>query len=100
MLYGKLKGSIMAWLHMRSLKDKIAIGCSNFVVKELNKKYNSQLTAIYNGIPKCSYTVPTIDEKNQLKKELGLNIDEKIFVFVGYLIYRKDPLTAIKGFLN
>jgi len=100
MLYGSIKGSIMAWLHMRSLKDKVAIGCSNFVVKELNKKYRAKLNPIYNGIPKEKYTILLGGDKIKLKKELGLPLGQPIFIFVGYLIYRKDPITTIKAFLN
>jgi glycosyltransferase involved in cell wall biosynthesis len=100
MLYGRIKGSVMAKFHMNSLKGKIAIGCSNFVTTQLNNKYNSELETIYNGIPKESYIPPNSQEKIELRDGLLLDVSAKIFIFVGYLIYRKDPLTTIQGFLS
>lgn len=100
MLYGKVKGTFMAWLHMKSLKNKTAIGCSKFVADQLNIKYGSNLDVIYNGVSKNKYTVASDVEKLRYREQLGLPVDHLIFIFVGYLIYRKDPVTAINGFLK
>lgn len=100
MLYGKYIGRLMAYLHIKSLKGKTAIACSKFVANELNNRYNIDLKVIYNGIPSKDYTTTSRDEQIIIRKELGLPIEKKIFIFVGYLIYRKDPITAIQAFLN
>jgi glycosyltransferase involved in cell wall biosynthesis len=100
MLYGKLKGKIMASLHINSLKGKTGIACSQFVADKLNERYNIVLDVIYNGIPKQHYTISTPNEKAQTKEQLQLPRDKRIFIFVGSLIFRKNPLTIIKGFLN
>jgi glycosyltransferase involved in cell wall biosynthesis len=100
MLYGKYLGKVMAYLHIKSLRDKIGIACSRFVAEELNKKYNIDLKVIYNGIPCNDYTLTLPSERDSLRSELLLPLDKKIFIFVGYLIYRKDPITVIKAFLN
>jgi glycosyltransferase involved in cell wall biosynthesis len=100
MLYGKYVGKIMAYLHIKSLKGKISIACSRFVADELNKRYNIDLKVIYNGIPCNDYTVTLPNERDSLRKELLLPLEKKIFIFVGYLIYRKDPITVIRAFLN
>lgn len=100
MLYGKIKGRIMAYLHMHSIKGKTAIGCSEFVAKELNSRYSANLKVIYNGIPKEKYVISPPAAKEKIRNELGLPIHKKVFIFVGYLIYRKDPITVIEGFID
>lgn len=99
MLYGFFFGKIMALLHIRCLKNKVAVGCSQFVASELNKRYKSSLRYIYNGIPKDLYSICNVDEKLLLREHLHLP-HKIIFIFVGYLIYRKDPITVLKGFIN
>lgn len=99
MLYGKYKGSIMAYLHIRSLNNKIAIGCSEFVSNELFNRYRLKMNSIYNGINKNLYFKSNFDEKVNFRKELNIPIEKKTFIFVGYLIPRKDPITVIKSFI-
>jgi glycosyltransferase involved in cell wall biosynthesis len=100
MLYGKYIGKIMAYIHIKSLKGKIAIACSQFVADELNKRYSIELKVIYNGIPFEEYTTTSAEEQIEIRKDLKLPLDKKIFVFIGYLIYRKDPITVITAFLD
>ena len=100
MLYGKSKGKIMAYLQINSLKGKVGIACSQFVADKLNDKYDINLNVIYNGIPKKYYNLTSQEEKAQIVKQLQLPADKRTFIFIGSLIYRKDPLTVIKAFLN
>lgn len=67
---------------------------------EICKRYGIELKVIYNGIPKEYYKCSTENERNEFRIKLDLPLDKKIFVFVGYLIFRKDPFTVIKAFLN
>jgi len=100
MLYGSRKGKIMAQLHIKSLKGKMAVACSRAVADALLNRFQIRLKVILNGIPKNLYSICSLAQKSELRKELGLPQDKHIFIFVGYLIYRKDPLTAIDGFLS
>ncbi|PVX46594.1 glycosyltransferase involved in cell wall biosynthesis [Flavobacterium sp. 103] len=100
MLYGNFVGRLMAFLHMKSLNGKIGVACSKFVAEEINERYGVKLKVVYNGIPKEDYTCTTNRERNEIRIKLGLPVDKQIFIFVGYLIYRKDPITVIKAFLN
>jgi glycosyltransferase involved in cell wall biosynthesis len=100
MLYGRWKGTVMSYLHIRSLKGKIAVGCSYFVAKEIKTRYKINLKVIYNGIPKHLYKVVTPENQLIKRTTLGLPLNKKIIIFVGYLIYRKDPLTVLRGFLG
>ncbi|RZL69174.1 MAG: glycosyltransferase, partial [Pedobacter sp.] len=100
MLYGNVKGKFMAWLHINSIKKKEAVGCSRFVATQLQERYGISLRVINNGVSKDQYIVASDLEKVEARKKLNLPLDHKVFVFVGYLIFRKDPLTTIKGFLD
>ncbi|TDE13136.1 glycosyltransferase family 4 protein [Dyadobacter psychrotolerans] len=100
MLYGKIYGRIMASLHISAIRKKDAVGCSKFVAKQVNDRYGADLKVIYNGIPKESYQPATTEEKLKLREELALPIPSTIFLFVGLLIYRKDPVTVIKAFIE
>lgn len=99
MLYGKLRGTIMAWLHMKSLEGKIAVGCSAFVSEQLYKRYHVDMEVINHGIPKEQFLVSTGEKKREARRKLSLPLEPRIFIFVGYLIFRKDPLTVIHAFL-
>lgn len=100
MLYGQRKGQLMSWMHIRSIKQKTIVACSNFVSKELKDRYDIGMKVIYNGIPKDLYVVSNNSKKLELRKNLGLPDSKKIFVFVGSLIYRKNPAMVIKAFLS
>lgn len=100
MLYGKQKGQVMSWTHIKSIKGKIIVACSNFVSEEVGERYGIDLKVIYNGIPKDLYVVSGKAKKDQFRKTLQLPPDKKIFVFVGNLIYRKNPVMVIKAFLS
>jgi glycosyltransferase involved in cell wall biosynthesis len=100
MLYGHLKGRIMAYLHIKSLKGKHAVGCSSSIVKQLYSRYKVKMDVVLNGIPKNIYKIDSLVSNKKFKEELGIPADRRVFLFVGSLISRKDPLTVINGFLN
>lgn len=100
MHYGTVKGKMMAYLHILCLKNKVIVSCSNSVAKQLYFKYGIDLHVIQNGVDKDIYFRLDDEKKMVLRKELHLPIRKKIFIFIGVLITRKDPITAIKGFLN
>lgn len=100
MLYGKYKGLIMAHLHVNSLKGKKIVACSEFVKRELNERTNLNFKVIHNGVPRNKFSIPDANTKLIVRNKLHLAPDKKVFIFVGFLIKRKDPITAIKGFIN
>lgn len=99
MLYGHFKGSLMAKIHISKLKNKKAIACSSFVSEQLFLRYGVKLDVVYNGIPKERYVPIGEAEKIVAKKEIGIEA-KNLFIFVGYLISRKDPLTVLKSFVS
>lgn len=100
MHYGKYKGFLMAHLHIKSLKGKEIVACSEFVKNELNKRTDLNFHIIHNGVPKYKFMPPNTDAKISIRNKLNIPTEKKVFIFIGILIKRKDPISAIKGFLN
>lgn len=101
LLYGSVRGKIMAYMHMKSLKGKTAVACSDYVKNKLEKYCNAdKFLVIRNSVPVEKFTVPTVSQKQIAKGKLGISPENTVFIFVGVLIERKDPLTTIKGLMK
>jgi glycosyltransferase involved in cell wall biosynthesis len=100
MLYGTIKGSIMAYIHLHSLDGKIKVACSKFVSDKLKSWVDDDFKIIKNSVSQSTFVVPTLILKSQIRKNLNIDNNKKVFIFVGVLIDRKDPLTTIRAFLN
>lgn len=91
MSYGKFCGLIMQNLMDYSLtKIKKRICCSEFLYNILSKKKHFVFTYINNGIN--TEIFKPIENKINLRQKLNLPLDEKVFIWVGCLTERKNPL--------
>lgn len=97
MKFGKIKGYLMSVNHIRATK-KIpnSIGCSKSTVELYNKNHNLNIDYIQNGVDIIKFK--RCFSKNEIKIRYGLPLDKKIYITVGSLIERKDPLTIIEAF--
>jgi glycosyltransferase involved in cell wall biosynthesis len=96
--FGKFMGTIMAYTHMK-LHKKISypVSCSYSIADKIKTRHNITTHVIQNGINSEHYSPVSIEEKTRLRKQL--NLPEKIlFIFVGSLIERKEPILLIKAF--
>jgi len=99
-VYGKIIGSYMAFKHIQALrKIDYPVGCSYAMAEEMKKKYGLDLVVVQNGVDKESFGCPINNEKIEIRKKLNLNLDKRIFVFVGNLNSGKNPSMLIKTFL-
>lgn len=99
--FGKIRGNIMARKHLDALKGiDFTIACSKSIHDILKEKHGIQLDYIQNGVNTEKFYAPTKNEKIEIRKKLGIPIDCRMFVSVGSLIHRKDPITVVKGFLE
>lgn len=99
MTYGKIKGYLMAKCHLKYLKNiDISNACSKSVSEMLMERNGYKIDYIQNGVDLQNYFIVDDKEKIELKNKLNLPIDKKIFISVGHLSSRKDPLTIIKAF--
>lgn len=99
MTYGKVKGYIMAYCHLRYLK-KIdgKIACSKSVSSMLKEKNNYLIDYIQNGVDLEKYNCVNNQTKMEMREKLNIPLDKKVFISVGHLSDRKDPITIIKAF--
>lgn len=101
MAYGKIQGYLMAKKHLKYLKYiDSANACSKSVSELLIKKNNYNIDYIQNGVDLQKYYGVDCKEKEKLRNKLKLPINKKIFISVGRLSNRKDPITIIKAFKN
>lgn len=99
--FGKFKGSILARRHLKTIsKSKKIITCSRSLKEEFYNKNNFDFEYIQNGVDTEKYYSPTTEETENLKIKLGVPKDKVIFISVGSIIPRKDPINLVKGFLN
>ena len=98
MLFGKFKGLLMARTHVRLLKKfNSVIVCSNFIKNKVDR-YGLGLSTIYTGVPEEVFH-PLQKEERDLKREnLHIPSDTNVYIFIGNLIPRKNPLFLIKTF--
>jgi glycosyltransferase involved in cell wall biosynthesis len=96
MTYGNIKGFIMAKMHLSYLKKiDVSIVVSKSISNMLKELNNYDIDFVRNGIDTQRFE--NLD-KETLRKKLGIDQDIKLFVSVGHLSSRKDPVTVIKAF--
>lgn len=99
-LFGKLKGSLMAWLHIRRLNHfNTVVVCSNFISDKL-RKYRIPINIIYTGVDTDYFCPISTELRNQERGKLGITPNDKVFIYIANLISRKNPLFLISAFAN
>lgn len=100
MTYGNLPGTLMAKHHMYHLnKLSQVIGCSKSVSDYLNS-YNVNSVYIQNGVDMEIFSPIDKHKKDKLKTKFNLPKDKTIFISVGHLSRRKDPITMLNSFIE
>ncbi len=96
--YGRIKGRIMAWLHLRTIKKMRHPICCSLSLKHLYEQIlHRPMYAVQNGISIDRFRFE--DEKRQrLRETYGIGEEEIVYITVGNLLEVKDPLTVIKAF--
>lgn len=98
--YGRIIGNYIANQELNAFKKANSkIVCSN----SLKNTYSSQindLIVIQNGVDNKIFHKIDVTEKNNLRKKLNFGEEITIFLSVGALTKRKDPLTIIESFKN
>jgi glycosyltransferase involved in cell wall biosynthesis len=98
MKFGPVRGRIMAWTHLQALQRiEKPVGCSQSVAAYL-KSHGVEADFIRNGVDRDRFYPADQTTSRNLRKKLGLSVSALIFVSVGHLRNRKDPLTVIGAF--
>jgi glycosyltransferase involved in cell wall biosynthesis len=74
------------------------ISCSYAISSEIKKMYKFETLVVQNGVDDVYFNQVSNEEKKKLREKLGIKFDKKIFLYVGSLDRRKDPLTLISAF--
>ena len=91
---------IVKTLKMACRKCERVVGVSDFVRGSAGNGLAERMTVIYNGVDQDIFNPPGKEEKAALRSKLNLPCDKHVFLSVGFLSKRKDPLTIIKAFLK
>jgi len=98
MTYGKLQGLLMAKFHLVHLTQiDHPYVVSRAISKMLQDKNHYVIDYIRNGIDIERFQGLNKDE---LREKLHIKKEKKVFISIGHLNSRKDPLSIIKAFKN
>lgn len=96
--FGPIIGRIVARLQIHSLRRlEQTVACSN-TVQELTTQHSISLNVIRNGVDVNQYYSVSNDIKHRRRQKLQLPHKDPVFVSVGALSTRKDPITVVRGF--
>ena len=102
--YGKIPGTVMAFLDLNLIKKRMAVGepfvtCSESLTKMYRSRQNMEIPYIRNGVDVSQYTKRNCDEIDNVRKKLNLPLEKTIYVYSGGFIDRKNQREAITAFL-
>lgn len=99
MTYGKWRGTLMARSHIRALRRICApVGVSEAVSENLNTRFGVQARTVRNGVDTAVWTMASLQERIGLRERIKVAAGKTLWVSVGHLSERKDPLTVIRAF--
>lgn len=101
MTYGKAVGGVMAHLAAWALKRyDVTVACANDVAAKMVTR-GVPARVIYNAIDDALFIPADSSERQARREKLGIPTDTgPVFIFVGVLSDRKQPLVTIKAFLR
>ena len=101
MTYGKVVGGMMAHLTILALKRyDVTVACANDVALKMQCK-GVPAKVVYNAIDDTRFVTSKAGKRSAQRKFLNLWPDaEFVFIFVGILSDRKQPLVALQAFLR
>lgn len=98
--FGKLLGNYFAKDTIKAINKAKHPVCCSYALKDLYTSHvDKTLEVVQNGVNTLKYSPAKDDaDKTALRVELGLPEDKVIYIAVGSLIKRKDPVNMIKAF--
>lgn len=98
--FGKIVGYIASYSAIKAMENCNNVVYCSYSLKEMYKKHiQKEVLVIQNGVDVEKYNAEkNSDEIIKKRQKLGIPINKKIFLMVGSLIPRKDPLTVIEAF--
>lgn len=98
---GPISARVMVMtLKMACRRCERVVGVSDFVRRSAGKRLAERMTVIYNGVDPDVFAPGDKEEKAALRSKLNLPPDKHVFLSVGFLSNRKDPVTVLRAFLQ
>ena len=97
--HGEILGRIMAKVQLDCIRaTKHPIACSKAISDELKSRFGINSCFIRNGVDIEEYRTVDSSQKMELRKKYNIPQDVKVFISVGWLSERKNPLPLIQMF--
>lgn len=99
--FGWVGRYLMAPLHLRMLRRiERAITVSRTLSERLLKEYGFACDVIPNAVDQEIFFPAATAQKRQIRSQLGLPLEHRLFAVTGYLSALKDPVCVAEGFLK
>jgi glycosyltransferase involved in cell wall biosynthesis len=96
MLFGKIPGTVLAAIHLRCLKRiDCPVVVSKAVSEMLGERNHFKIGFVRNGV---DVSRGECLERNTSREKLNIDKNVTVFISVGSLSNRKDPMTVISSF--
>lgn len=99
MSFGPLQGRFMAYWHLYCLRQTSVVALVSHAIHGMLGGRLAQARVVQNGVDIDRYHAVESAERALLRERLGLMHNARIFISTGHLDPRKDPLTALDGFI-
>ena len=100
MSFGRIQGELMAHWHLFNLRRVNAVALVSNAIHGMLQGRLPQARVVQNGVDVDRYHLADNAERALLLERLELPQGARIFISTGHLDPRKDPITAINGFLG
>lgn len=97
--FPKIIRSFINKFHVHIIKKlKVQVACSKSLQKNFLEEEGMSIECVQNAVNTDYFKPLRFQEKQRLRKELGLPLDKKIFLVLGVLLPRKNNGLIIKAF--
>lgn len=98
--FGKVKGSLLVALQSMAINKASKVWtCSESLAKMYEEKDHRHFDFIRNGVDVNRYTrIRDKEEKENIRKTLGIPLDKMVFIYTGQFIDRKDQSFLLRLF--
>ena len=99
--FGKIRGKILAKMQISAINNtRNVVACSKSLQKIYKEKLNIEVDCIQNGVDVSKFKPVDKEMKIKIRKKLGLNEGDFVWIYSGQFIDRKNIPFMIEGFLK
>ena len=96
--YDKLGYIAEHWaLRLTSQSASSVVSDSDYIRRELRKRYSIRSTTVYLGVDIARFLPPSVREATEARRRLGIREKDQVVLYAGRLTPWKDPLTLVRA---